>query len=275
LSLLLIAGGLLGAYYLYTISPLAPAPITIKQKKADPSLIPSDTQVLLHIDNLNSIQVQSQIRNEISKVQAPNTIKEIIPVKTVSDVVMRMSAQAMLDIFDIPAPDILKRSITPYWMLGIYTDNNGQKSLFIVVSNDFFQNAFAGMLQWENVMADDLKQYLYPVSPQGIVNVPIVASSSIIVSTSTSNISSTTATKTASSTASITNTIPAIKEYFTLRGRFQDHIVKNKDVRAFVTDNKDVLFLYSFIDNTKMVITSSEATLAEIITRLEKKAFVR
>jgi hypothetical protein len=62
---------------------------------------------------------------------------------------------------------------------------------------------------------------------------------------------------------------------FTLRGQFQDRIIKNKDVREFVTANGTLLFLYSFIDTTHLVVSGSESALGEIVGRLEKQAFVR
>jgi hypothetical protein len=36
-----------------------------------------------------------------------------------------------------------------------------------------------------------------------------------------------------------------------------------------------VLFLYSFVDNNKLVLAPNEATLSEILTRLEKAASIR
>ena len=66
-----------------------------------------------------------------------------------------------------------------------------------------------------------------------------------------------------------------LKSYFALRGAFEDRILKNKDVRAFRTDDGAILFLYSFIDNSHLAIASDEATLIEVLTRLEKQALIR
>jgi hypothetical protein len=136
-------------------------------------------------------------------------------------------------------------------MLGEYSDANGNKDLFVVVTHNFFQNAFAGMLSWENVMADDLKQFFGNTKPVQTTNI------------------------TSNTTSTSTPTKTAWQPYFTLLGHFSDGIIKNKDAREFRTDTGNVIFLYSFIDNTKLVITSREGTLAEIITRLEQQAFIR
>ncbi len=289
LSLIFVGGGIVGAYYLYSKSPLAPAPTPVQQQaQPSTSLIPADSRTTIAIDNLDPLKVLARIRTEVAKPQNPGSIREIIFTKATDGQTARVSGPEMLSTLDISAPDVLTRSLTAPWMLGIYADQSGQKNVFVVVTTNFFQNAFAGMLQWENVMADDLKQYLYSGPALDIANVAQnvipLAQPATTTATSTSKVASTTSktgslkkTGTASSTASIATTTPPqiIAPYFTLRGKFQDRIIKNKDVREFVTDSNQVLFLYSFLDNNKLAITVNEATLAEMINRLEKQAFVR
>jgi hypothetical protein len=276
ISLILVAAGAIGAYYLYSQSALAPQPAVAPAQQKTVSLIPSDSQVNISIDGLAPSQILGRIQAEISKNQAPNTVKEIILAKTFNNQSVRVNGPDALTIMDINAPDMLARSLTNNWMLGVHSDAGGNKSVFVVATNNFFQNAFAGMLAWENVMADDLKQYLYTASPMGIANV-IPA---IIAATSTVTASSSQLTQTASSsqpkiaaTSSISEKI--LQPYFTIRGHFVDGIVKNRDAREFKTEAGDVLFLYSFIDNTKLVWAGREETLAEIVSRLEQRAFVR
>jgi hypothetical protein len=60
-----------------------------------------------------------------------------------------------------------------------------------------------------------------------------------------------------------------------MNGHFKDEIVQNKDVRAYVASTGQTLFLYSFIDNSTLVFAQDEATLNEIVTRLENRVFVR
>jgi hypothetical protein len=61
----------------------------------------------------------------------------------------------------------------------------------------------------------------------------------------------------------------------TPKGSFKDQIVKNKDVRAFVTEDGSTIFEYSFIDNSTLIVTGDNETLSAIISRLESRAFVR
>ncbi len=282
ISLILIATGLVGAYYLYSISPLAPTPRSTPQPQVAPSIVTSDSQVAIPIDNMRPNDIIAAVRKEIAKQQTANTIKEIILVETKNSQHFRVAGQDMANIMDTGAPDILARSLSDSWMLGEYADANGVKTVFVIASIDYFQNAFAGMLQWESTMADDLKQYLYASSPADIalgslVEPTLLATAASGTSALATTSTSTTSTTIASSTATSTSVPPAItnQPYVVLRGSFIDRIIGNKDVREFVTSDGKALFLYSFIDNTHLVITGSEATLSAILNRLEQQAFVR
>jgi hypothetical protein len=263
ISLLLLCGGAFGAYYLYSISPLAPSPQSAPVVQPAPSLVPSDTKAVIPIDGMNLNNIMIAVRAEIAKPQTANTIKEIILVQTKNSQHFRVAEPDMANIIDIGAPDILLRALADNWMLGVYADGNGVKTTFVVATVDYFQNAFTGMLQWESLMADDLKMYLYTNTPTDITTAPLPQAS---VSSSTT-----------STSATSTSTIPftQIVQSPILRGSFKDRIIDNKDVREFVTTDGNTLFLYSFIDNTKLVITGSEATLSNILNRLEQQAFVR
>ncbi len=62
----------------------------------------------------------------------------------------------------------------------------------------------------------------------------------------------------------------------TPQGSFIDEIVRNKDVRAFVTPRDEhTVFMYSFVNNSMLVASNNEIALAEIVSRLENQAFVR
>jgi hypothetical protein len=137
------------------------------------------------------------------------------------------------------------------------------------LTNNFFQNAYAGMITWEKTMPDDL------VNVFGYADTTALPISFAYTSpTSTSalpNFASSTAT---SSIPSFVYTTP-ISSYFTIQGSFKDGVIKNKDVRAFTEPDGTILVLYSFVDNNTIVITTDENTLAEIINRLEKQTFIR
>ncbi|MFA6315475.1 MAG: hypothetical protein WC648_03875 [Candidatus Paceibacterota bacterium] len=247
-SVIMVGGGVIGAYYLYSISPLAPVPVTsiMPVSELGQSLISSDFTSKISIDGLNPSTLTSRIRNEIEQSQAPETIKEIIITTTADEKTMRLNGPDMLEFMNIDVPDNIKRSLDKDWMLGIYTSRSGDKKTFVVVTNNFFQNTFAGMLAWEQYMPDSLKQYLF---------------SSAISNQNQDNNSSTTTNET-----EVTENSPN----FSMRGKFIDRIFSNRDIREYITEDDRILFLYSFLDSTRLLITSDEETLAEVLKRLEK-----
>ncbi len=273
-SLMLISGGAYAGYYFYQQSPLAPVtPRTLSSEQT--SVIPSDTISVVPIDGQVPVTILSRIRDEIAKSQNPDTIKELVFSKADSaGGRVRISGPEMISLMDIDAPDTIVRTLVPEWMLGVYMDGEGQGHPFVVAQTTFFQNAFAGMLQWEQVMADDLKQYLRtPVIPAvgQLQTYNASTSEATMLDLMTESIS-------ASSTATTSPTEPVYappSQISVIRGGFQDRLVHNKDVRVFRTSTGETLFLYSFIDDQRLILTDSEATLAELLDRLDKKSSIR
>jgi len=228
LSLILVAGGIFGGYYLYGQSPLAAPTPQPAAREIPSSIVKAESQTTITIDGLSANAIASKVRAEMSKPQTPSSIKEIALAETQNGELVRASPSDVLNAMGIAPPDMITRTLQPQWMLGIYADASGEKSAFMLVETDFFQNAFAGMLQWEATMPFDLQPYLY---------------------------------------AQATSTV--------LNGRFEDRIVKNADVREFTAADGQTPFLYSFIDNSKLIVAGNESALSEIQSRLEQQAFIR
>jgi len=309
LSLILIGGGIFGVYYLYSKSVFGPttiAPASDTQTRTP--IVTADTQTTISIDGLSRTDIYSRITKELAKPQTPNTIRELILTKTentdtTNSQVIQVPVTEMIGLLQINVPDLIKRSLDQSWMLGIYADAYGGTSYFVILTNNYFQNTFAGMLQWESVMADDLKQYIYPESVKGIGNIIPVQQNIIRVSTSTSastspilhtstttlriststlsntsiKLSTSTTSKVSSTTATATSSIEdqTLSQYFTLRGHFIGKIVNNQDVREFQTESGQTLFMYAFLDNAKLVLAGNEQVISEIMSRLEKAAHIR
>jgi hypothetical protein len=232
LSLVLIAAGAFGGYYLYTTSALGlslkPLPVPPQKPPSLTAIVPFDSQSAISVDNANSADVLGRIRAELRKLQAPNTVKEIVFTETKDSVTYRVPAPEMMLLASVPVPDMIARTFELPWMFGTYADATGTTTPFVIVKTNLFSNAFAGMLAWEPTMERDLQPFL------GLpANQPLP------------------------------------------KGTFKDQIVRNKDVRAFVGDNGQTIFEYSFIDSTTLVVAANNETLAEAITRLENKAYVR
>jgi len=159
MSLILLGGGAVGGYILYKKSAFA-KPTPQQMPIVIPSLIPSDKQVPVAVADLSSTQLTSQIHAALAKETLPS--RHILELKT------GLSASAFIEKSGMSMPDIILRSLTDRWMLGAYSEDTGEKTIFLALSTDFFQNVFAGMLAWEDTMANDLSLLFgFEERPQG------------------------------------------------------------------------------------------------------------
>jgi hypothetical protein len=132
----------------------------------------------------------------------------------------------------------LTRSLEPMMMLGVHVFDGNQP--FLIFSVNFFENAFAGMLQWE----DELQIDLAPLFGPALVTQPRPV--------------------TGTSTGMIQPSAPGT-------GQFTDEIIRNKEVRVLRNANGKIILLYGFVDRNTLVITTNEFTFAEIVTRLSSR----
>lgn len=230
ISLILIGAGGIAGYVLFEKSPIgAASPVSVKggQRRAV-ALVPYDSQSVIPTDGADAHEIFSRIKQTIAKPQTPATIREVVFTQVKDASTYRATATEMAYMTTLAVPDIIMRTLQPEWMYGIYASADGkQKSSFVVITTNLFQNAFAGMLGWENTILEDL----YGAAGDASYDRP--------------------------------------------KGEFKDKIVRNKDVRAFVTDNGRTVIAYSFIDNGTLVIAEDIETIDTIISRLESKAYVR
>lgn len=147
-SLVLLAGGIFGGYYLYTKSPFA-VPKAIPIPTVIPSIIPYDKKVTVNIGEATGDKLIQQIFSESDK--------NILPQGKILELVIDIPATEFIQKTNINIPDMLLRSLTDRWMLGTYAEDTYRATPFIALTTDFFQNAFASMLSWEKTLGDDLK----------------------------------------------------------------------------------------------------------------------
>lgn len=242
LSVIFIIGGLGIGYYLYLNSPLSSKNILPSQSKI-PSIIESDIQKIISIGNQKNEILGQKIKTAMINENISNgKMTEFILTSNISSTTIRVTSINFIDSLGYGIPEILKRSLLNNWMLGIYGDNE-QKIPFIVLKTNFFQNAYAGMLRWEATMPDEMATILNYKDKIRTLN-----------------------------NSSSTNSIAS---YFSVKGKFVDRAILNRDVREFVTDSKEVLLLYTFTDKDTIIITTSESALKGIINKLERQPVIR
>ena len=146
LSLIFVGGGVAGGYYLYLKSPLVPDPRAEPIIKL-PSIVTPDFQISVPVGNISLALASSTA--EVGK------ITEYIPTHAVGSTTARVTGSEFREIMRFEMTDTLKRALTDKWMIGKY-----ENSAFIIFNTDFFQNAFAGMLKWEQTMPEELASLL-------------------------------------------------------------------------------------------------------------------
>ena len=57
--------------------------------------------------------------------------------------------------------------------------------------------------------------------------------------------------------------------------KFQDVVIKNKDTRVIKDNDGEIIFLYSVIDKSTVVLTTSQDTFKEIMNRFDKMSVTR
>ena len=278
-SIFLVALGVGGAYYLSLQSPLAPSAPAVPKLAPIPGIVLPDAQKIIDVTGLGRGAARTATGNALLNIGNGNgSILQIIPVEKGSAGVENLvNSSSFISLLGLPVPNVLSRSLDNQWMLGTYNDN-GTPAPFMILTNNFFQNAYAGMIAWEKTMPDDFVN-IFGYADKAAEQENVGTTALLISFASTSPTSTSTLPNFASSTA--TSSIPSfvytppISSYFNIKGGFKDGVIDNKDVRAFAEPDGTMLVLYSFVDNNTIVITTDEDALAEIINRLEKQTFIR
>jgi len=235
-SILLIVGGIgaIGVFY-YLKNTNTPPPIINPVK----TIISADTIVEVDASGLTKQKIIDSIKNTqtnegsgaITYINFSNTNEEIkTPIET----------EKFFTILQTKAPGALVRSFNKEFLLGIFSDEN--RSPFLIIKLGFFDNAFAGMLNWEKTMGDDLR--------------PIFLSEKLIPQITTAEFATSTGTSTA------TTLIP-----IDLEQSWSDLIIQNKDTRILRDLDSNIVLIYSFLDEQTLLITTNEKTFINILNR--------
>jgi hypothetical protein len=140
--------------------------------------------------------------------------------------------------FPLLAPNIpaaLARTFKPDYLLGVHVYNGNQA--FIIANVYSYEEAYSGMLAWEPNLQRDLSP-LFNYTPTAHIPEQGIAP----VATGT--------------------------DQFIQTG-FVDKIVENHDARVLQNATGDIYLLWTFLDRNTLVITTNDATLREIISRLK------
>ena len=254
---LLAAAGGIGAYIFVRSQPVplaqqSPAPFILVDDTQTVALSPGDLRpdvmkALVAAKNKVSLSLGLVARIQLAKPTALN-----------DGTLLEVGAPEFLQALAPSIPPALVRTIEPQMLLGVHSYDENQA--FMILRADSYETAYSGMLAWEGSMRGDLLPLFTrtpAVRPLQTV-VPVVP-----VGTSTA---STTASSTPAASTGPAEPVPA--QFFV--GNFIDQIVENHDARVILNQQGDILLLWTFLDRSTIVITTNDATLREVISRLSQ-----
>ena len=228
-----VAAGLVAYLFLRTSTTPIPqtlqAPFISVDETAAITVSPGESHGDL-MNSLTSIQKSVSLSLGLIERELPVTASS-----TASGQMAPMDAQPFLTALSPSIPQSLLLTIQPQYLLGIHVYDGNQA--FLILKVDSYEQGYAGMLAWESTMYNDLLPLFIYTPPQHIPEEG--------VATSTPN-----------------------SPQFIQTG-FTDSIVENHDARVIENSTGDIIFLWTFLDRNTIVITTNDATLREIISRLQ------
>ena len=178
-SLVLLAAGTAIAYYFYVISPLSiQQPVTLPMNPSAvtiTSVITPDLQKIIDITGKNAGEIIQQIEKESQTYPlSDGGILEIVLGTQASTTpenkttLIKVTGTQFISMIGLTPPNALTSALTDQWMLGFYSSGTDSAEIsstpFIIATDNFFQNAFAGMLQWEPTMPSQVSG-LFGIQP--------------------------------------------------------------------------------------------------------------
>jgi hypothetical protein len=163
-------------------------------------------------------------------------------------VIRPISTARFFELLASSAPPWLVRALAPEFMYG--THALGTPHAFLLFKTAAYESAFAGLLEWENTMLDDIGPLLLLNPPQeASVPTPRPVNGAAAEATSTL----------------------ALKEAESPGGLFRDAIMLNKDIRVARDAAGVPILFYSFLDRGTILIAAHELTLKEVLLRLQTR----
>jgi hypothetical protein len=228
LVLVMIGMGAIGFVY-FTSTPSSQTPVV----KELPSLITTEYKDELNISTVGKNNFLSALASKLNDFQIPTNNFYNTYLTTGTSTARRLiNTSEFISAAGFRMPDIIKRTLLPDFMVGIYS--MGGNLPFVILKTSYFEIAFAGMLQWEpNIEKDFQIMFRLPGYETAL-----------------------------SLTSSLTPT--EVK-------KFSDGVIINKDVRIMRNDNGGIMLLYSIIDKETIIITVDDIAFKEIVNRLNKE----
>ena len=227
-SITLVLGAMLvGSFYL------------LLQKKTDTI---DTTQNLFRVETISPVDVSGMDRSATMHALVQNresvdfklgSIEELRlfdrVIQSGNEVARTLSAQQVFSQLTINLPSSLARALTSDIMIGVHSYDN--KQAFILLRTNYYQGAYAGMIEWESTMNKDLSPF-FALAP--VVNANTSANQALGAQLAA----------------------------------FTDDVVDNAPVRALKDAHGLTWLLWLMHNKSIVIITTNPETLREVRTRL-------
>jgi hypothetical protein len=231
ISFILIIIGVIGLATLTLLGRSSYEPIT--QLPELPSLFTAETKGELNISLLPKERIINAISANLNDTKIQNNLFYNLYLTTGTGTARRrISTSDFITLAELNVPDIVKRTLLPEFMIGTYVF--GGNLPFIILKTSYFENAYAGLFQWETTLHSDLKQFfrLSGYNEKGGILADINS---------------------------------------TVNRNFKDGVIINKDVRLLEDEAGEIILIYGIIDKETIIFTTNEASFKEIVNRLNKE----
>lgn len=180
------------------------------------------------------------------RVQNTKTNTEDAPVVTASEFLSRIHSHA---------PDNLVRSLSDKMVLGVY-EGVTENVPFLVFRSNYYENTYAGMLDWEQDVQGDLAP-LFGSRLEDRTPVTVAATTSAATATSTNS-----------------TTAPVSQSAHNGAARtFVDQRIANVPIRALRNADNKVVLLWSMPSNNTLIIASNTDTLSALLKRITARTY--
>jgi hypothetical protein len=226
-------GSIAGFYILQKERPEIPV-----VRPEDRSIIPAGRINELGIDAGRDAFVTAYAAARGRLIEGPG---EITYLKVQKSPGILATTEEFLSFIGTSAPGSLIRSFNPEFMLGFLAQESQEP--FLLIRLESFENAFAGMLDWEVSMNKDIGGFFSPRS-LAIENKDDEGGGVSLVN-------------------------------FDAEASFSDETYRNKDARVLKNNRGETVLLYSFLDQKTLLIASNEGVLRAIMDRLISNSTTR
>ncbi len=227
-----------------------------------------------------------------SDLSSANEIIEVIITKEVTRevdgnrmlVTERISNLDFFNLIDANVPDSLSRSFNDKVVIGVHKKNTA--SPFVILQSENLGQTYSGMLIWERNLGNDMRNIFFRTltAPQPEpIQIPPSGDGNEVSAVEESM----PPTNELSENQTDENEILENEELgenatspeegnpvsgnptFNIRN-FVDIVIANKDVRAIVNSDGEILFFYSLVDNENVVMATDRETLVLVLDRINR-----